>query len=102
MKEIPVMDFKILLAQSKDKYYAADSRCPHLGGKLANGTLEGTIVTCPLHGSQFDLSDGRVVRWLKGSGIISKMGRALKSPRSLRTYEVKIDNDKILIALDSD
>jgi len=102
MKEIQIMDSKILLARSKDNYYAADSRCPHLGGKLVNGKLEGTIVTCPLHGSQFDLTDGRVVRWLKGSGIISKMGRAIKAPRSLRTYEVRIDNDKILVSLDSD
>ena len=101
MREIQIMDSKLLLARSKDKYYAADSRCPHLGGKLVNGKLEGTIVTCPLHGSQFDLTDGRVVRWLKGSGIISKVGKAIKSPRSLRTYEVRIDNDKILVALDS-
>jgi 3-phenylpropionate/trans-cinnamate dioxygenase ferredoxin subunit len=102
MKEIQIMDYKLLLARSKGKYYATDSRCPHLGGKLANGKLEGTIVTCPLHGSQFDLTDGRVVRWIKGSGIISKVGKALKSPRSLRTYAVKIDKDKILVALNSD
>lgn len=101
MKEIQIMDHKILLARSKDNYYAADRRCPHLGGNLTKGKLEGTIITCPLHGSQFDLADGRVIRWLKGSGIISKVGKAIKSPRSLRTYEVRIDGDKILVALDN-
>ncbi|MFC1866135.1 Rieske (2Fe-2S) protein [Chloroflexota bacterium] len=100
MKEIQIMDYKILLARSKDSYYAVESRCPHLGGRLANGKLEGTIITCPLHGSQFDLTDGRVIRWLKGSGIISKLGRAMKSPRSLRKYEVRIDGNIIRAALD--
>ena len=102
MKEIQIMDHKILLGRSKDNYYAADKRCPHLGGNLTKGKLDGTIITCPLHGSQFDLADGRVIRWLKGSGIISKVGKAIKSPRSLRTYEVRIDGDKILVALDND
>ena len=41
-----------------------------MGGKLSQGKLEGTAVTCPRHGSQFDLTDGRVVRWLKESGLV--------------------------------
>ncbi len=45
-----------LLARVGDKYYAADNRCPHMGGKLSPGKLEGTVVTCPRHGSQFDLT----------------------------------------------
>ncbi len=62
------------------------------------------MVTCPLHGSQFDLKDGKVVRWVGGAGIMSTMGRAMsaigvatKTPKSLTTYEVKIENSKILV-----
>ncbi len=55
------------------------------------------IVTCPRHGSQFDLMDGRVVRWLKGSGLVSMLGKALKSPRPLATYNVHVEDNKILI-----
>jgi len=58
MKEISVDGHEILLARVDDKHYAADNRCPHMGGKLSQGKLEGTVVTCPLHGSQFDLRDG--------------------------------------------
>jgi nitrite reductase/ring-hydroxylating ferredoxin subunit len=54
------------------------------------------VVTCPRHGSQFDLKDGSVIRWLKGSGVISALGKAIKSPRSIKTYPIKIE-DQITI-----
>jgi 3-phenylpropionate/trans-cinnamate dioxygenase ferredoxin subunit len=99
MKDVSVNGREILLAKVRDKYYAADNRCPHMGGKLSQGKLEGTVVTCPLHGSQFDLSDGRVIRWLKGPGIASAIGKALKPPRQLATYNVKGEDDSIMIEI---
>ena len=99
MKKVLVQGHEILLARVSDKYYAADNRCSHLGGDLSQGKLEGTIVTCPLHSSQFDLRDGHVVRWLKGSGLISIVGKALKSPRPLVTYNVRLEEDKILMEI---
>ncbi len=36
--------------------------CPHAGASLADGELEGTVVTCPLHGSRFDVRTGRRLR----------------------------------------
>ena len=99
MKEVLVQGRAVLLARIGDRYYAADNRCPHMGGKLSRGKLEGTVVTCPLHGSQFDLRNGEVVRWLKGSGLLSKIGKALKSPKSLTTYSVKIEDDAIVVEI---
>ncbi len=99
MKEALVRGREVLLARVADKYYAGDNRCPHMGGKLSQGKLEGTVVTCPRHGSQFDLTDGQVVRWLKGSGLVSMVGKALKSPRPLTTYNVKVEDDKIWIEI---
>lgn len=99
MKEVAVQGQEILLAKVGSKYYAADGRCPHLGGRLAQGKLEGTVVTCPLHGSQFDLADGHVVRWLKGSGVLSALGKALKGPRPINTYKVKAEGDRILVEI---
>ena len=97
MKEVKVEGYYILLARVADKYYAIDNRCPHFGGNLSRGHLEGTVVTCPLHGSQFDITNGQVVRWLKGSGVLSAIGKALKSPRSTIAYKVKVEGDKILL-----
>jgi 3-phenylpropionate/trans-cinnamate dioxygenase ferredoxin subunit len=99
MKEVLVRGKAILLAKIGDSYYAGDNRCPHMGGKLSKGKLEGTVVTCPLHGSQFDLRSGQVVRWLKGSGLLSKVGKTLKSPRQLTTYKVRVEDDEILIEM---
>lgn len=97
MKKVLAQGREILLARAGDKYYAVNNRCPHLGGNLSQGKLEGTVVTCPRHGSQFDLSDGRVVRWTDWSGLISKLSKALKPPRPLTTYNIKVEDDRILI-----
>ena len=99
MKEVSIEGREILLARVGDKYYATDNRCPHMGGKLSQGKLEGTIVTCPRHGSQFDLSNGQVVRWLKGAGLMSTVGKALKSPRTLTVYNIKVEDGKLLIEI---
>lgn len=42
--------------------YAAGDACPHAGGKLSEGTLDGATVTCPLHRSQFDVRTGERLR----------------------------------------
>jgi 3-phenylpropionate/trans-cinnamate dioxygenase ferredoxin subunit len=97
MKEFTVNGHQILVARAGDNLYAADSRCPHMGGKLVEGRMEGSIVTCPRHGSQFDLADGSVVRWLQGSGLLSKIGSTLKSPHSLKTYNLKVEHGEILV-----
>jgi nitrite reductase/ring-hydroxylating ferredoxin subunit len=96
-KKVLVEGREILLARVGDNYYAVGNRCPHMGGELAAGQLEGTVVTCPLHGSRFDIRDGSVVRWLKGSGLTAAVGKVFKRPRPLPVYKVRIDGDNILI-----
>ena len=100
MKEVTVAGVPVLLARIGDRYYAAQGRCPHMGGILANGKLEGNVVTCPKHSSQFAVTDGRVIRWLKGSGFIAAVGKTLKSPRPLKTYPVKMENGNILVKVE--
>lgn len=99
MKEIMADGREILLARVGDSYYAADNRCPHMGGKLSQGTLQGNVVTCPRHGSQFDLTSGEVIRWLKAPGLISSLGKVLKSPKPLTIYSVNVENDRIILKI---
>jgi nitrite reductase (NADH) small subunit/3-phenylpropionate/trans-cinnamate dioxygenase ferredoxin subunit len=40
------------------KYFAIDDRCPHAGASLADGCVEGGVVTCAWHGWRFRLADG--------------------------------------------
>ena len=99
MKMVMVKGHEILLARVGEKYYAVDNRCPHMGGNLSQGTLEGTVVTCPRHHSQFDLADGHVIRWTDFTGVKKSIGKLFKSPRPLKTYPVKIEGEKVLVEI---
>lgn len=100
MKAVKVEERELLLARVGDAYYAADERCPHMGGRLSRGDLEGAVVVCPRHESRFDLSDGRVVQWTKWSGVTLSLAKALKSPRPLKTYPVHLQDGRLLVELD--
>jgi 3-phenylpropionate/trans-cinnamate dioxygenase ferredoxin subunit len=97
MMKVKVAGRWILVANVGEVYFAADNRCPHMGGDLSKGTLEGTILTCPLHHSKFDLTDGRMVRWTDWKGIKLSIAKIVKSPRRLTTYAVKVEGEKILV-----
>jgi nitrite reductase (NADH) small subunit len=49
----------IALANVAGTFHAIDNTCLHRGGPLGEGTLEGTVVTCPWHGWQFDVITGK-------------------------------------------
>ncbi len=99
MKEIKVDEQEVFLAKVGNKIYAADNICPHMGGKLGQGKLEGTVVTCPRHASKFDLIDGRVIRWTDWTGIKASVSRLFRAPRPIITYPVKVDGDNVLIEI---
>jgi 3-phenylpropionate/trans-cinnamate dioxygenase ferredoxin subunit len=99
MKEVTAESQKILLARVVGRYYAVEGSCPHMGGSLASGKLEGTVVTCPRHGSQFDLTDGHMVRWAQLPGVVSAIGKAFKRPRGLKSFPVKVEAGKVLVEI---
>jgi nitrite reductase/ring-hydroxylating ferredoxin subunit/uncharacterized membrane protein len=53
---------QVLLYRHDGTLYALDNLCSHAAGLLSRGTVEGLVVTCPLHGSQYCLADGSVRR----------------------------------------
>ena len=48
----------VALFRCGDEIFALGNRCPHQEGSLSDGFVEGDIVTCPLHGWEFDLRSG--------------------------------------------
>lgn len=54
-------DVPVLLCRQNGHLYAISAVCPHAGGPLDEGTLEGRSVICPWHASQFDLANGAVI-----------------------------------------
>jgi 3-phenylpropionate/trans-cinnamate dioxygenase ferredoxin subunit len=83
---------EILLANVDGSYYAIANKCTHLGGSLAKGVLEGSLVTCPKHGAQFDVKTGQAVSEAKIVIIKMKVKNEVK-------YEIKVDGTNILIGI---
>ncbi len=52
----------VCLAKVNGRIYAISDDCPHIGGGLSDGELDGCVVTCPIHLAQFDVRSGRVLR----------------------------------------
>ncbi len=63
--------------------HAIDGVCPHQGGPLADGVLEGTCVSCPWHGWQFDVVTGK-----------TPLGPKIKQA----VYEVKIEGQDVFVS----
>ncbi len=49
---------RLLLCNALGSYYAISPVCPHQDGPLEDGSLVGEIVTCPVHGYDFDVRTG--------------------------------------------
>ena len=54
---------RILIANVGGEFFAMGAVCAHMGGRLDLGSLEGNVVTCPRHGSKWDVKTGRLVKF---------------------------------------
>jgi 3-phenylpropionate/trans-cinnamate dioxygenase ferredoxin subunit len=97
LRQVDLDGHEFMVARIADDYLVSDARCPHLHGHLAKGVLEGTVVTCPLHHSQFDLTDGHVVRWTDWKGAVLSASELVRHPRPLRVYESKVEEGHVWV-----
>jgi 3-phenylpropionate/trans-cinnamate dioxygenase ferredoxin component len=79
-----------LLANAGGVFYAIGNVCTHEGGKLSQGTLQGTTVTCPRHKAQFDITTGKVVSAPKMLFMHPKINNGIP-------YAVKVEGTAILL-----
>jgi NAD(P)H-dependent nitrite reductase small subunit len=84
-KLVEVNHKRIALFNVGGRYYAIDDMCPHRGGPLSKGELEGTTVVCPWHDASFDLATGAVTRSPADTGVT--------------TYEVRVEGEDLAIAV---
>ncbi len=91
-RKVPIGDFGVLIANVGGEFYAVDALCTHYGGDLSAGTLQGKILTCPVHGAKFDVTDGRVV---------SPPTEPIDRPEieNLITYPLRVENGEIYIKI---
>ena len=92
MKSFAIEGKEILLINYNDKYFAMDGRCTHMGGELVKGKLEGKILTCPRHGSKFDVTTGSCING-------PKIGFIKLKAKDEAIYEVKVENNTIKVNL---
>jgi nitrite reductase/ring-hydroxylating ferredoxin subunit len=62
MRAFDLAGNKVNVSNAGGHLYAFENTCTHMGCSLANGELDGTVVTCACHGSQFDVTSGAVLR----------------------------------------
>ncbi|MBI2194150.1 MAG: Rieske 2Fe-2S domain-containing protein [Planctomycetes bacterium] len=64
------------------RFYAIDEICPHMGGPLSEGTVEGDCVICPWHGWEFNIRTG-------------------ESPTggNQQTFSVKVEDGSVFVAV---
>ncbi len=61
MRCVSLSDRNVLVANTSEGVFVADEMCTHEDARLCDGNLSGTKVKCPLHGSRFELTTGKVL-----------------------------------------
>lgn len=89
-RRVEVAGKAVLLANLDGEFHAISDTCSHMGGALSKGAYADGVVTCPRHGSQFDVRTGRNVR---GPKILFFKGKADDVP----SYPVRVEGDDVLI-----
>jgi nitrite reductase/ring-hydroxylating ferredoxin subunit len=93
-RELPPGRIKVAMAQGrmialfnvKGTIYAMDNECTHQGGPIGDGSLKGTVVSCPWHLWQFDVTSGK----------------CLSNPFGhVRSYPVQVTGDEIWVTVAS-
>lgn len=84
-KQVLIGKKEVAIFNVEGEYYATDDICSHAYASMADGYIEGDQVECPLHGACFEI----------------KTGKALTPPATedLKTYELKIEGDDILVGM---
>jgi 3-phenylpropionate/trans-cinnamate dioxygenase ferredoxin subunit len=77
---------KLVLANAGGRVHALHDQCSHEEFPLSDGELDGSQVTCLLHGARFDLETGAA--------------KALPAVKPVRVYECRVEGDEIQVKLD--
>ena len=66
---VTIGDRSVALANTGGTFCAVSDACPHAGGSLGQGTVEGWSLSCPLHGATFDLRSGQALAGPAGEPV---------------------------------
>ena len=83
--EVKVGDKAVALFNVGGTFYAITNLCPHRGGPLGQGFVEGSQVSCPWHNYTFDVTTGENV-----------VNAELKVAR----YDVKVEDGRVFVKVE--
>jgi nitrite reductase/ring-hydroxylating ferredoxin subunit len=113
MKAVELNGREFVICNCGASFYAIDRRCGHMNAPLELGTLDGTVVTCPMHCAQFDVTTGealsgpvpvylgnetpppRTKAFLTNVGVLMQHVRT----KSIGTCKVKVESGWVWIAI---
>ena len=84
-KSVQVGDHQIALFNVEGTFYAIGAECTHQGGPLAEGSLEGTTVTCPWHGASFEIGTGKNL--------------SPPAPSEVPSYKVRVEGNDVEVEI---
>lgn len=82
-KTVTVDGMELALFNVGGTFYALDNQCPHRGGPLGEGEIEGCVVTCPWHAWQYDLATGE----------------SITDDLKVARYDTKVEGGDVLVGL---
>jgi nitrite reductase (NADH) small subunit len=83
-KEFPCGAKTICVANVNGSYSAMDNVCPHRGGPLGQGMIEGGKVVCPWHGWAWDTKTGEAEQ---------------DSNMKVSIYQLRVESGDVLIEI---
>lgn len=90
LRQVTLAGRKIVIGNVGGRWYAVACACGHLGASLETGTLDGTILTCPLHFAQFDITTGEAL-----SGPLPPDTQ--HPTHDLACYPLRLENGRIMV-----
>lgn len=93
----------VLVAKVGDKHCSIANKCPHFGLPLAKGKFENGVITCPFHGSKFEVCTGKSVEWVDSfvgiplPGFAQKMIAMGKAPTDVASFSVTQEGADLFI-----
>jgi len=84
---VSVEDVAVAVVRDGEDWYAVYDECSHAAVPLSEGDVEGNLIECWLHGSQFDMRTGKPT--------------SLPATEPVAIYPVRVDGDDVLVDVHS-
>jgi len=85
MQLVEVDDRLVIVFNVQGDFYCIDDFCPHDGGPLSEGEIEGCQISCPRHGAKFDVRNGEAL--------------TMPATQATGSHEVKLDAGNIYVKI---